>query len=196
MIAVIESERFPRELAGWGLRGVLCAASSFWWALVSGFNSPAEIAGMAAGVIVWVALFAGFCVWQLTTGARGPAQLVPALKMAALIKFLLSAAGWAWFAICALFQSGTSVLDAGLFLMMPDCLLGMASLALVGALGGGKMDQLPRLDSFGWTALTTLVDGALFLVVIAALAGAVLLWWRFGPELRRKLKLSPTRCAG
>lgn len=196
MIAVIESERFPRELAGWGLRGMLCAASSFWWALVSGFDSPAEIAGMTAGVIVWVALFAGFCVWHRTAGARGPAQLVPALKIAAMIKFLLSAAGWVWFAICSLFQGGTSILDAGMILVMPDCLLGLVSLALVGAVSGGKSDQLPRLDSFGWTALTTIVDGALFVVVTATLAVAVLLWWRFGPELRRRLKLSPTRCAG
>lgn len=196
MIAVIESGRFPRELAGWGLRGALCAASSFWWAWIAGFDSPAEIAGMAAGVIVWVGLFAGFCVWHRTAGARGPAQLVPALKIAATLKFSLSAAGWVWFAVCSLFKSENTILDAGFLLVMPDCLLGMASLALVGAIGGGKVDQLPRLDSFGWTALTTLVDGALFLVVIAALAVAVLLWWRFGPELRRRLKLSPARCAG
>jgi hypothetical protein len=196
MIPVLDSERFPRELAGWGLRGVLCAASSFWWAWIAGFDSPAEIAGMAAGVIVWVALFAGFCVWHPSAGGRGPAQLVPALKGAATIKFLLSAAGWAWFAVCSLFQNDHTILDAGFVFVMPDCMLGIASLGLVGAVSGGNVDSLPRLDSFGWTALTTLVDGALFLGVIAALAGAVLLWWRYWPGLRAKLKFSPTRVAG
>jgi hypothetical protein len=195
---VIESERFPRELAGWGLRGALCAASSFWWAWVEGFNSPAEIAGMATGVMVWVGLFAGFCTWHRTAGAGAPSQLVPALKIAATIKFLLSAAGWVWFAVCSIFQNQNqaAILDAGFVFLMPDCMLGLAALGLVGLLGGGNVDSLPRLDSFGWTALTTLVHGALFVFVIAAFAVAVLLWWRFGPELRRKLGLSPARPAG
>lgn len=194
MKAVIESDRFAAELGGWALRGTLCAASSFWWAFATGFNAPVEIAGMATGVIAWVALFATFSVWHGQAPHRGPSRLVSALKIAAWIKFLLSAVGWAAFALCSLLKNENLIVDAGFLFVMPDCLLGMASIALVSFVAG--TDQLPNLDSFGWTALTTFVDGAFFLMVIGALALAVLLWWRCAPGVLTKLKLSPTRCAG
>ncbi len=194
MNAVLESDRGVEELAGWGLRGVLCAASSFWWALVAGFNAPVELAGMAVGVGVWVALFAGFCVWHGLAERCGPSRLVPALKIAAWIKFSLSAGGWAVFALYSLLHNATTILDAGFLFVMPDCVLGMAAVGIVSTISG--TNRFEQQDSFGWTALTTVVDGALFVIVIGALAAAVLAWWRFRPLALDKLKLSPARSSG
>jgi hypothetical protein len=195
MKAVIESEWFARELGGWGLRGVLCAAVSFGWALVAGFTAPVEIAGMVAGVAAWVAIFAVVCAWPAQSRITCPAKWVPALKVAAWIKFAFSAAGGAVFWASSLGVQNT-ILDAGIVGVMPDALMGMLALGLVGVVSGHGGDQLPKLDSFGWTALATFVDGILFALVIGVLALAVLAWWRFGPGLLAKLKLSPTRCAG
>jgi hypothetical protein len=173
---------------------MLCAASSFWWAAAAGFNAPVEIAGMLAGILVWIVFFAGFSVWHRESGMRGPERLVPALKLAAWIKFLFTAGGWGVFAACSLFKNEATILDAGLVFMMPDCLLGLAATGIVSLISGAP--HLEKLDSFGWTALTTVVDGALFALVIGVIALAVLAWWRFGPGLLAKLNLSPARSAG
>jgi len=43
---VIDSPRLPEELSGWAGRGGLCAIVSFVWALVLGFSSLFERAGL------------------------------------------------------------------------------------------------------------------------------------------------------
>lgn len=194
MNAGFESARFQQELGGWVLRGVLCAAVSFGWALVAGFTAPAEIAGMAAGVAAWAGIFAAVCACPGRWFTHRP-KLVPALKVAAWIKFALSAAGGAVFWLSSLGAQAT-ILDVGIVGVMPDAFMGMLALGLVGVASGHGGDQLPKLDSFGWTAATTFVDGILFALVIGLVALVVLAWWRFGPGLLTKLKLSPTRCAG
>jgi len=191
---VIDPDQFTHELGGWVLRGMLCAVVSFAWALVADFSSPAEIAGMVAGITAWAALFAGLCAWHGQQPGRGPVRVVSAFKIAAWIKFATSAAGGLMFAFLSLGPKDTMV-DLGVVAVLPDCMLGMLSVCLVAGLSGTNMEALVRLDSFGWTALTTLVDGALFFLVITALAGGVLAWWRFGPGLLLKLKLSPPRFA-
>lgn len=195
MKAVIESVRFPAELGGWALRGGLCAAVSFCWALLTGFNSPFEIAGMVAGVAAWVALFAVYCAWQDLAVCRGGKLFVRALKVAAWIKSGTSAAGGVLLLLCSLGTKETMI-DLGIVGVMPDCMLGMASIFLVSGISGLQMEALERADSFGWTALITFVDGALFLAVIGVLALMVLVWWRFAPALLAPLKFSPTRLAG
>lgn len=156
MRAVIESTCFPREVGGWALRGVLCAASSFWWALAVGFTDPAEIAGMLGGVLIWIVCFAGFCVWRRGSGVPGGERFVSALKIAAWIKFLLTAGGWAVFAVSLLFKDDNLILGAGGVFMLPDCLLGLAAVGIVSGLSGST--QLEKLDSLGWTTLITVVD--------------------------------------
>jgi hypothetical protein len=195
MKAGFAPEQFPREFALWGLRGALCATSSFWWALMAGFNAPAEIAGMVAGVVGWVAIFAGLCAWR---GEKWPGRadrLVRALKVATWIRFSISALGGLGFALSSLGPKG-SMTDAGIIGMMPDGWCGIVAVHLVAQVGGMNPERLAKLDSFGWTALTTLVDGALFALVIGVLATAVLLWWRFCPGLEALLRISPARRAG
>ncbi len=196
MKLLLESARLPSELGGWALRGGLCAATSVFWACVAGFTDPQEIAGMAAGVAVWVTLFAGYCVWHAQAPRPGMERFGPALKAAAWIKCALAAAGWVTFALCSLLQGIEGIIGAGFLFLLPDCLLGMAALHLVGAISGLGDDRLPRADSFGWTALTTMVDGAMFTLVIVTLAMGVLAWWRFAPRLLAWLRFSPTRSVG
>jgi len=190
-----ESEEFRAELSGWSLRGGLCATVSFVWALVTGFNSPFEIAGMAAGVAVWAGLFAAYCAWPGGAVRRGRQPIGRALKVAAWIKFGTSAAGGLFFLLLSLGPKD-AIVDFGVVGVMPDCLLGLASISLVAGISGLQMDALARADSFGWTALITFVDGALFLLAIGVLAMAVLLWWRFAPGVLAKLKVSPAPLAG
>jgi hypothetical protein len=160
-----------------------------------GFSDPVEIAGLAAGIAAWVVLFAGFCAWHRQAAPRGPARLVPALKIAAWAKFALSAAGWVGYAVCSLLKKDdTLIVDAGFLFLLPDGLLGMAAIWLGSALSGAN--DLMTVNSFGWTALTTFIDGALFALVIASLALPVLAWWRFGPALLARLRFSPVRLAG
>lgn len=195
MKALREIAGFRAELPGWALRGGLCAAVSFVWALLMGFDAPAEIAGMAAGVAAWVVLFAGYCAWPGRAVRHGRQPIGRALKLAAWIKFGTSAAGGLFYLLLSLGPKNVLV-SLGMVGVMPDWLLGLASISFVTRLSGLSMDALGRADSFGWTALTTFVDGALFLAVIGVLAVAVLLWWRFAPGIRAKLKLSPARLAG
>ncbi len=196
MSAVPESHRLPHELAGWTLRGVLCAATSCFWACVAGFTDAREIAGMAAGVAGWVVIFAGYCRWRGQAARPGAGRMVAALKTAAWIKIALTLAGWVTYALCVMLKSASVIIGPGFLFLLPDCLLGMASVHVVGAISGLGDDRLPRANSFGWTVLTTVVDGALFALVIGALALAVLAWWRFGPRLLAWLGFSPPRPAG
>ena len=195
MKALWESDEFRAELPGWALRGGLCAAVSFVWALLMGYNSPFEIAGMVVGVAAWVVLFAGYCAWPGRTVRRGGPSIGRALKVAAWIKFGTSAAGGLVYLLHAI-GPRSAIMDFGVVGLMPDWLLGFAAVSVVAAISGLPMGALEGADSLGWTALITFVDGALFLLVIGVLASAVLLWWRFAPALLANLKLSPAPRAG
>lgn len=188
----ITQAAFEDELPGWVLRGALCAVNSAFWAWMMGFQHPAEIAGMATGVAFWVAVFAGVCAWTPRSAWWQQAQIGPALKRAAWIKIGLTCSGWLLLAGASLVHiSGAEALA---MFGMVDMLLGMAALWLVSRVAGiPDFDQISRLDSPGWTALTTVVEGALMAAVIGVLALAVLAWWRWGGLDRLKELLSPVR---
>lgn len=194
MKTLLESAEFQGELSGWAVRGVLCALNSAFWAFMLGFQQPAEFAGMAVGVAFWVAVFAVLCAWTPRAGWWRQPRFGAALKRAALIKIGLTAAGWLCFAAAS--QVRTSGAEALTMLGMVDMLLGLAALWVVGlACGLSDPSQVAALDSFGWTALTTVVEGALMAALIGGIALGVLVWWRWGGQLllQAKIKLSPVR---
>jgi hypothetical protein len=190
MKTLLTSEKFQTELPGWALRGVLCAANSAFWAWMMGFQQPEEIAGMVAGLAFWVAVFAGLCATTPLLERLKQPQFGAALKRAAWIKIALTAVGWLAFVGASLVR--TSGAEALAVFGMADVFLGMAALWLVSrAAGVSDLDQIGRLDSFGWTALTTIVEGALMAVAISAIALVVLGWWRWGGLDRVRKLLSP-----
>jgi hypothetical protein len=80
---------------------------------------------------------------------------------------------------------------------MVDMFLGMAALWTVNQLGGfSEIDYIARLDSFGWTALTTVIEGAFMAVLIVGIALAVLGWWKFRSFRVLRHKLSPATSNG
>jgi len=180
---------FRDELPGWALRGGLCALYSFFLAHLVGFNQPAEIAGMAMGVVVWVLLFAAGCAWLLQGGSAGWMSAVRALEVAVVIKFILMLVG---FPLVFLLGRGIAPGLANTlgYIINLDMALGMAAIWLVGQIA---QTDIEKLDSFGWTALATFVEGALMAVVICLLALAVLGWWRWRAPSVLKQKISPAR---
>jgi hypothetical protein len=194
MKTILESDEFRAELPGWVLRGVLCAASSAAWAALLGFQAPAEIAGMVAGVAFWVAVFAALCAWRPGPARWNQPQAVAALKWAAWIKVGFTAFGWLVFAAGGMLNlEGLSQMG---MLGMVDLLLGLAALAVVSFAAGLKgAEMVATADSFGWTALTTVIEGALVALMIASIALCVWAAWRIWPLLKAK-GFSPARLAG
>lgn len=177
MKALFRSPGFSQELLGWIFRGTLCALSSFYWAYAVGFQHPVEILGMFTGIVAWAIIFAWLTI-RIFPGRELGLRTVRALKRAAWIKFGLMILGWlTFFGIGALrLQGGVQLASLGL----ADVWLGLAALGLVNVVGGFRgVDQIASLDSFGWTALTTFVDGLLFAIIIGLIACLVLGWWRF-----------------
>lgn len=171
-----DREAFVAELPGWALRGVFCAATSAFWAVMMGFSSAAEIAGMVAGVACWVGIFAGLCVWLPGAVNWLNRDAAVALRWAAWIKVGLTAGGWGLFCLGGALNSDP-LAQMGMLGTM-DTALGMGALWGVSFMAGVNDLGLPALDSFGWTALTTVTEGALMALVIGAIAAALWILWR------------------
>lgn len=181
------------ELPCWLLRGVLCALTSFGWAYAMEFNHADEIMGMMLGVAFWVTVFALLTAWRPVHVAAGWERYGRALKLAAWIKIGLTLIGVP--ALLGLLDPNLgrwlSPLAATFSL---DMLLGLAALQMVCVIGGfTDVTHIAGLDSVMWTALTTVIEGALMAGVIALMAGAVLGWWRLRGGTDKTMKLSPVR---
>lgn len=191
MIAPYNVPAFHQEMRGWALRGILCALSSFYWAYVAGFRQPMEILGMVTGVMGWVLIFA-WLTSRILPARKIGLRTVEALKRAAWIKFGVTGAGWLIFGLIGtLGLRGTEHLA---ILGMVDMWLGFVALGLGNLLGGFHGENhIASLDSYGWTAFTTFIDGALFAVVIGLLTCLILGWWRLRDNSGMKKELSPVR---
>jgi hypothetical protein len=204
MRALFLSREFRGELADWTLRGVLCAATSAFWAALLGFTSVAEVAGMLLGVGCWIVAFAlvGASARRTANAAasdrrrlkdgRGRAGLAEALGWAAWIKLGLTGVAWLLYGFAGFF--GLQNLLQVALLGMTDTLLGIAALWAVSWVAGVvSPDRVAGLDSFGWTLLTTLTEGALMAFMIAGLAFLLVAFWRVRAAFGPALTLSPVR---
>lgn len=192
MNLAINEEKLGRELPGWALRGVLCAANSAGWAVLMGFQAATEIAGMVAGVAFWVALFAGACAWMPGTTRWNHGEAVAALKWAAWIRIGLTAGAWLVYAAA----SAAGFHDLGQMALVGtlDTILGLGALLVVSVLAGMKgPESVAAADSFGWTALTTIVEGLLVAGTITGLAVAVWLAWRVAARVGIPARFLPVR---
>lgn len=192
MKAIWESEAFRSELPGWTLRGVLCAASSAGWACLMGFQAPAELAGMLAGVAFWVVMFAMACARMSPSLVGQQSEACTALKWAAWIKIAFTAAGWLVYAAA----SSARLHDLSQIAMLGtvDLLLGMAALWTASAVSGmGDPGQVAAADSFGWTMFTTVVEGALITALILGIALGVWILRRMLSAIHANGNVSPVR---
>lgn len=184
---------FSAELPGWILRGSVCALTSFGWAVAAGFSHPAEIVGMIFGVAAWVAAFAWITAW-LPEQSRGIwARYGPALKRAAWLKFGFTLLGVP--ALLGVWGGAGTTLSALLgYAFTFDLMLGLASLSLTGYLTGGiKPEAIAQLDSWGWTACTTVVEGTLMAAVIGLMALLIIGWEYLRAQLAVRKQFTPVR---
>ena len=188
-----DDARCGRELPLWAVRGVLCAAPSAFWAVIAEFKHPAEIAAMILGTGLCIAGFAWFSARETMAATPGRRQFVRALKMSAWLKAVsLLGVGLGWIAVVLKAPAG-AWFTLGMF---PDMWAGLGSVSLVGWLAGVGELGLGQLNSFGWTLLTTLVQGALIAAELALLTLGVLGWWRVWAWLKVHLQFSPAPIAG
>lgn len=195
MNGLIEAGRLPGELAGWALRGLLCAVPSAFFAVIGGFNRPAQLVAMATGFAAYVMLFAGFCAARAMQRTEARERFVRTLKMSAWLKAsLLLGVALAWgLALLKCFPPGGVLLGVG---VVPDMWLGFCATWVVSWLTGveGAL-QVGDLNSAPWTLLTTLLQGALVTGLLVALAGGMLgcrrLWAAIGGT-----RITPVRSAG
>jgi hypothetical protein len=195
MNGFMDADRFQGELAGWAGRGFLCAVPSLVFAVVGGFQQPAELVAMAVGFAAYVVLFAGFCSAHAMQRTDTRQRFVRTLKMSAWLKAsLLVGVIVAWLlALIPRFPTGGLFLGVG---VTPDLWLGMAATSVVGWLAGvHDVLLIGDLNSFPWTLLTTVLQGALVSGLLFALAGGIFgcgrLWTRFGWK-----PITPARSAG
>ncbi|MBP9912226.1 MAG: hypothetical protein KBF26_02345 [Opitutaceae bacterium] len=163
---------------------MLCALPSAYWALMVGFKEPAELCAMAAGIALCVVLFAGFSASDAMRATAGRKKFVRALKMSAWIKCaLLLGVGLAWVSAAWIKTEMVAWFVIGL---APDLWAGFGSLSFVGWLSGMKAGpELGQLNSFGWTLLTALVQGALISGLLVIMALVVLGYWRLLIRFKR-----------
>ncbi|MDQ5980943.1 MAG: hypothetical protein QG602_3921 [Verrucomicrobiota bacterium] len=145
---------------------------------------------MILGVSAWVVAFAAFGGWARGAGRIASARFAEALKTAAWIKLLLVVLGLPAMACGRFLPEWMTVFVFGFSM---DMVLGMLALGGVAWLAGlSEFDQVSRMDSLGWTTLTTVLEGALMTALIVLIAATVLGWRR----LRAAGQLSPVRSSG
>jgi hypothetical protein len=168
---------FSSQLAFWAPRGVICAVPSFWFAATTGYNTAPEIAGMCAAVATFVFALAGMTAFPRYRSWMGETAFGRRLQLATTLR-----TGWAVcgiLAICLEFFLARSVYVFALILIMPDFYAGVLSVGCVELLASifhqaGGVES----NSFGWTYLTTLLQGmwiALTLFVLAV--GLTVISW-------------------
>jgi hypothetical protein len=190
MNALFASPGFRREMPGWVIRGVICALNSVYFAVIASFQSVPEFAGMVTGVLIWAALFAAACAWFPSSRRFHGHRIDEALRWAVWLKVGMTVAGWSLVGISE-FLGLQGWGDLGMVGTL-DTIIGLVSLWLVGLIAGLKDPALiASLDSWGWTTVVTVVDGALMAVVISSLAVVVLGWWRLPAAISRIWKISP-----
>ncbi|HKB56170.1 MAG TPA: hypothetical protein VKC51_01150 [Lacunisphaera sp.] len=128
-------------------------------------------------------------VWAVLCEFQHPAEIT-----AMVLGTGLCIAGFAWFSAGEVMAATPGRRQFVRALKM-SAWLKAASLLGVG-LAGVKELGLGQLNSFGWTLLTTLVQGALIAAELALLALGVFSWWRAWAWLKPQLLVSPARLAG
>lgn len=196
MNSIIDFKSFGREFAGWLGRGMLYASPSVFWAGMVGFTQPAEIAAIVLCGVMFVALVSLYCSWRSSGTAGDESEFVRALKIAMWVKIVPQAVALALLVLSS--ELRFRALECSILAFFPDMLDGFVSLSIVSRLAGLRDLQLAQLDSFGWTALTSVLQGLLLTVLLVILAWCVIAgkkaWCGMGRE-RKAIRASVVKSA-
>jgi len=193
MNRLLPSRFFLSELAGWTLRVGACAVWSFCCAYQSGFNSFAAVTGMLAGIAAWALAITWYCERRMRRLESEDFYLVRALKLAVFLKSgptLIAFVGvllWT-----ALFPGRHSPLVNLAF--VPEMITSAAAYVLANpVVRWAHLGVLDGRDEFAWTALATVVNGALIAVLVAVIAAPVRVLLReTSPEFEDVAENAPT----
>jgi len=174
------STPFRTQVKFWGIRGVACAAPSFRIALTTGYSDPREVAGMIVATATLIFAMAWLTAWPRYAGSVGASHFGRSFRMAANLRAILAVLGFA--------MLGSGSLPHGLapYFTLLTGLDFWTGLLAVGGTGivAEAFHQVANdaVNSFGWTYLTTLLDGALVTVTLGVLAVGLTLLSRLIPR--------------
>jgi hypothetical protein len=174
----VDWEEWQAGLRGWGIRGALVAFPSWLWALADDYRHPLEILAMISGVVCYVLLFATGCSLKVAMATEQRRRALDALRWTAWLKL-----SWILFGILVTWVASGLRVQQG-WILVP--LLGgvYADLGTGLAITQG-MEQFGRwsglattasANSFIWTFVTTLLQGAAVTLGLFILALGVLAW--------------------
>ena len=143
---------FGEWLGRWAGRGTLWAAPSAFYAWVAGYQNVPAISAMLTGIVFWCLIYASVSAspqygrrWRETRFGK---RLRAVIRLKTwLIMFCPLAVFWQWFVV----------------LILPDMYGGFAAIYATKVMGGQAVDfdaTLGRVPEFGWTLVTTVIQGA------------------------------------
>jgi type IV secretory pathway TrbD component len=152
---------FTTELAGWAVRGILCAAPSAAFAVGFFIRRPEQWIAMIMGVAAWVLFFAMVCDRLSKSASPKLRKLPPVLVIACWLKIFGAYGGILAFSASALFDVFTDrkcwplASVVGLEFVAGYLVMEFThSLANALTLGGGADSEAPH-----WVLITTLLQG-------------------------------------
>ncbi len=175
---MIDGKEWRAGLVDWGWRGGLLALPSAAWAYMGGYSHPAHGAAMLSGVLVYVLLFATGGAIQTPWAAGLRDRLSAAFRQAVWLKL-----AWVLIGLLAgLVMTKVNVKPVWLFVplaggMWADLLTGIGVVQGMEQFGrwAGFATTAPA-DSFLWTLVTTLLQGAAVVLGLLVLTLVVLGW--------------------
>lgn len=187
-----DGESFRRQLAYWAIRGVICAAPSFWFAVQVGYKSRSQIVAMAAAVVTFVV---GLTWTTSLPGYRDKIGETPFgrwLRLATTLRTSWALLGIAAFAAEAAISRSLTVLTT--IFIYPDFCIGMLSVVTVESLTKNiHRAANGSATSFGGTYFTTLLHGTLMALTLAIMAGGLMVLSRLARAWPRRIGVADAK---
>ncbi len=174
---------FYDRLRFWAICGTLCAGPSFLFAASSGFDRRAMVVGTGCYIVGFAVITALPRYQRDVAGSR----LGRRLRLAAIIRASLAGFGLLGVGLGAL-GGNRDIAGAFAIFSVLDCLPGILAVLLTEVVSGQSLSRATEVG-FGWTLMTTLVQGALVSAQLLVIALLSLLF----PSRKRGNRLSEPR---
>lgn len=175
---------WKKALLFWTAHGIVCAAPSFAWAIMTGHNTPTAISAMLTGVAILIFIYTWLSTNTRISVDKRHGLLASSIRCAAHLRAIFAALTMVSFFENAFRLSG--FVSLGKFfsaIAIVDILTGVLAKRLVGLIFPQHHPQLDRIGidfvpEYFPTLLDTLVTGVLFsiLFVFIVIAVRVTFW--------------------